>query len=142
MNTRFDPLSPALSASLDRQRAHVAELVRAHLPGATLTRSHADLALLQQLVDTTLIAPEQTWALQALGVVFGDALAAMSDGLAWCEVTDEYGTDPTLRFRTTSVQVNALTMISKRVERGASVSVARLAEEVLDLLRSQAAELT
>jgi len=112
-----------------------------HFGGATLTRSRADLALLQQVVDAALIPRDQTWALQALGVVFGDALAAMQEGLAWCEVTDEFGTDPTLRFRATSVQVNALTTISKRVERSAAVDVSQLAEQILTFLRTRAEEL-
>lgn len=30
-------------------------------------------------------------------------------------VTDEYGTDPTLRYKDSPVNINALTMISKRV---------------------------
>ena len=33
-------------------------------------------------------------------------------------ITDEYGTDPTLRFKNTSTNINALTMISKRVLSG------------------------
>jgi hypothetical protein len=41
-------------------------------------------------------------------------------------VTDEYGTDPTLRYKNSSIQINALTMISKRVERGEEVNVAAL----------------
>ena len=41
-------------------------------------------------------------------------------------VTDEYGTDPTLRFKKTTFQINALTMISKRVERDEQVDVSGL----------------
>jgi hypothetical protein len=41
-------------------------------------------------------------------------------------VTDEYGTDPTLRFKNTTVQINALTMISKRIERGEEVNLTEL----------------
>ena len=44
-------------------------------------------------------------------------------------ITDEYGTDPTLRFRNTSVNINALTMISKRVESGEPVDVSLLVEK-------------
>jgi hypothetical protein len=38
-------------------------------------------------------------------------------------ITDEYSTDPTLRFKNTTMNINALTMISKRVERGERVDV-------------------
>jgi hypothetical protein len=41
-------------------------------------------------------------------------------------VMDEFGTDPTLRFKNTTLQVNVLTMISKRVERGERVDVSDL----------------
>lgn len=41
-------------------------------------------------------------------------------------VTDEYGTDPTLRYKDSTIQVNPLTMISKRVERGEEVDVAAM----------------
>ncbi|MDR2565282.1 MAG: DUF3806 domain-containing protein [Bifidobacteriaceae bacterium] len=59
-----------------------------------------------------------TTAWQALGVVFGDALALATD-LPWGEVTDEYGTDPGI---VANADMNAvvfpLTMLSKRAERG------------------------
>ena len=41
-------------------------------------------------------------------------------------VTDEFGTDPTLRFKQTTLQVNALTVISKRVERDERVNLSNL----------------
>jgi hypothetical protein len=50
-------------------------------------------------------------------------------------VTDEYGTDPTtLRFKETTLQINALTMISKRLERDEPVSVQRLLDTTRELL--------
>jgi hypothetical protein len=55
--------------------------------------------------------------------------------LRWVMVTDEFGTDPTLRFKQMTLQVNALTMISKRVERDEPVSV----QWLLDKTREQLA---
>jgi hypothetical protein len=60
--------------------------------------------------------------LQSLGVVFGDVLTSELP-LRWVMITDEFGTDPTLRFKNTSININALTMISKRVERDDPVDV-------------------
>jgi hypothetical protein len=105
----------------------VAQLVRARLLGAQLSGGRSDLPVLQDVIDANALLPNQTWELQSLGVAFGDALAGMIDGLAWCEVTDEYGTDPTLRYRDTSFQVNALTMVSKRVEAGKPVDLEKMA---------------
>jgi len=52
-------------------------------------------------------------------------------------VTDEYGTDPTLRFKNTTIQINALTMISKRAEKDEAVDVSQL----LDITRQQLTKL-
>jgi Domain of unknown function (DUF3806) len=57
--------------------------------------------------------------------------------LRWMMVTDEYGTDPTLRFKKTRVQINALTMISKRIERDEHVDVS----ELLRMTREQLAQI-
>jgi hypothetical protein len=56
------------------------------------------------------------------------AAAAKQRYVRWVMITDEYGSDPTLRFKDTSININALTMISKRVERGESVDVCKLLE--------------
>ncbi len=42
---------------------------------------------------------------------------------------DEHGRDPCLRYLETSLRVNPLTMISKRIERGEEVDVAWLFAE-------------
>jgi hypothetical protein len=38
-------------------------------------------------------------------------------------ITDEYATDPTSRFKNTNLNINALTMISKRIENDERVDV-------------------
>jgi len=136
----FTPLPPTLVSHMDRQRTFVAQLVARHFPGDGISRTRSDFALLQRILDAKLISREKTWELQALGVVFGDALAATVEGLAWWQVTDEYGTDPTLRFRDTTIQVNALTMLSKRIEDGKGVDVADLARSVTAYLAERRAK--
>ena len=101
---------------LDKQRGVVAREIAARYK-ANLTKTKGDLALLQKLLDDGAFEPTQTFELKSLGVVFGDVLAAAA-GLHWIMVTDEYGTDPTLVRGNSSLHVNTLTMISKRVERG------------------------
>jgi hypothetical protein len=56
-------------------------------------------------------------------------------------ITDEYGTDPTLRFKNTRVNINALTMISKQVEKGESVDVSELLRKTRDALSNAAKRL-
>jgi Domain of unknown function (DUF3806) len=75
----------------------------------------------------------KAYELQSLGVAFGDVLACEFP-LRWVMVTDEFGTDPTLRFKQTTVQINALTMISKRVERDEPVDLSYLLRLTLEQL--------
>jgi hypothetical protein len=44
-------------------------------------------------------------------------------------IADELGTDPTLRFKNTTMNINALTMISKRVERDEPVDISWLLQK-------------
>lgn len=67
----------------------------------------------------------QTYELQSIGAAFGDVLASERP-LRWVMVTDEFGTDPTLRFKDSTVQINALTMISKRIEKDQAVNLSEL----------------
>ena len=131
MNDRdFHPLPPEALAHMNRQRAFVDELVRRCFPGERLTGERSDLELLQRIIDARILGTDRTWELQCLGVALGDLLTGLVDGLAWCEVTDEFGTDPTLRYRRTSYNVNALTMISKRIESGRQVDLEDLVRQV------------
>jgi hypothetical protein len=91
--------------------------------------------VLQNLIDDRVFNKSQTYELQCLGVAFGDVLASEFP-LRWVMVTDEFGTDPTLRFKKTTIQISTLTMISKRVERDEPVSV----QWLLDKTREQLAD--
>lgn len=122
---------------LARQWLVADRYVQEHCGGARLDQTEADLALLQQLIDSNAIAPTQTFELQCLGVALGRVLASNVADLDWAMVEDEYGRDPTLRFRQTSLQLNVLTMISKRIENGESVDVRKM----YAFLRDKVAEL-
>jgi hypothetical protein len=123
---QFSELSRDDAARLQRQRDVVAAAAKRHSMGP-LTGTKADLPALQKLIHEQAFKKGQTYELQCLGVAFGDVLTSELP-LRWVMVTDEYGTDPTLRFKNTSININALTMISKRVERDEPV-------DVVDLLR-------
>jgi Domain of unknown function (DUF3806) len=125
---KFAELSPQDSQRLDQQRAVVAAAAKQRYGTAALTRTNKDLPILQRLLDDKVFKKTQTYELQSLGVVFGDVLANELP-LRWVMITDEYGTDPTLRFKNTSININALTMISKRVERDEPVDVLRLLQK-------------
>jgi hypothetical protein len=131
---KFTELSRQDSARLEQQRAVVLAAARQRYGTLALTRTKSDLPVLQKLVDERVFNKSQTYELQCLGVALGDVLASELP-LRWVMVTDEFGTDPTLRFKEMSLQVNALTMISKRVERDERVSV----QWLLDKTREQLA---
>jgi hypothetical protein len=121
----FALLSSEDIARLEQQRAIVAAAAKQRYGTPGLTKTKADLPVLQRLVDDKVFARNQTYELQSLGVALGDVMASELP-LHWVMVTDKYGTDLTLRFKETTLQINALTMISKRLERDEAVNVARL----------------
>lgn len=122
---KFSELSHDDSVRLDQQRAIVAAVAKQRYGTSALKKTQADLPILQRLIDDNVFSKSQTYELQSLGIAFGDVLASELP-LRWVIVTDEYGTDPTLRFESTSWQVNALTMISKRIERHEKVNLREL----------------
>ena len=122
---RFAELSRDDIARLDKQRAVVASAAKARYGTSRLLKTKDDLPILQRLIDDKVFGKTQTYELQCLGVAFGDVLAS-DVPLRWVMVTDEYGTDPTLRLKDTSIQVNAFTMISKRIKKGERVDLTAL----------------
>jgi hypothetical protein len=103
------------------------ELVARHC-GAELDHSLTDLDRLQLLLDLGRLAPTDTYELQCLGVALGAVFTANVPDFEWAIVDDEFGRDPTIRRRGTTLQINVLTQISKRVERGEKVDVRQLYE--------------
>ena len=122
---KFSELSGEDSARLEQQREVIVAAADQRYGTHVLTRTVADLPILQRLIDDEAFNKTQTYELQSLGVAFGDVLASELP-LRWVMVTDEFGTDPTLRFKDTTLQINALTMISKRIERNEAVNLSDL----------------
>lgn len=122
------------------QVVRVRELAR-RLGLGELAGTEADLDVIQSILDSGELEPEQTYELQSLGVVFGSALVSVVDGLDWAIVHDEYGSDPTLRYRNTTLCINVLTTISKRVEDGEHVDVRALFHGLQGALEGAIAEM-
>jgi hypothetical protein len=114
---------------LDRQRRVVEQQFAGHLI-RDWQSVDVKLEALQQLVDEHAFQPAQTYELQCLGIVFGDAFVRAT-GMEWVTVEDEYGSDPALRVRGTTIIIFPMTMISKRIERGEEIDVAGLFNVVL-----------
>jgi len=129
----FSELRSEDNQRLDQQRAFIAHAAKQRYGTSALTRTRKDLPILQRFLDDKAFTKSQTYELQSLGVAFGDVLASEFP-LRWVMISDEYGTDPTLRFKDTSVNINALTMISKRVESDEPVDVSDLFRKTRDAL--------
>jgi hypothetical protein len=119
---QFAELTAEDAHRLDQHRALITAIVKQRYGTGSLTRSERDLPVLQRLLDDKAFRKSQTYELQSLGVAFGDVLTSEFP-LRWVMITDEFGTDPTLRFKQTSTNINALSMISKRVERDENVDL-------------------
>jgi hypothetical protein len=96
------------------------------------------LGTLRALLQAHRFASSQTYELQCMGIVLGDAFV-QDMGFHWVMVSDELGRDPALQYRNTSVLIYPLTMLSKRVERREEVDVfdlynsaASKAQELID----------
>jgi hypothetical protein len=122
---KFSELSHEDRTRLEQRRAIAAAAANQRYGTSSLRKTAADLSVLQRLIDDKVFSKTQTYELQSLGITFGDVLASELP-LRWVMVTAEYGTDPTLRFRATTVQINALTMISRRIEKNEDVNLSEL----------------
>ncbi len=114
---------------LDAQRRLVRTEVRARY-GSALAEDRRAFGQLQHLLDEKAFGPMQKYELQSIGVCWGDVLCAIAP-FQWVMITDEYGRDPTLQWKQTSINIHALTMISKRIEDGEVVDVEWLADQVI-----------
>ncbi len=83
------------------------------------------------------IGTDQTYDLQSLGLIFGQVFLQRHQGFDWWMVEDEYGRDPALRYKETSLLLFPLTMISKRLEDGEEFDL----EELFNGLSANVAEI-
>ncbi|MCC7412945.1 MAG: DUF3806 domain-containing protein [Gammaproteobacteria bacterium] len=113
--------------SLAQQRALVAAWARRYV-GSEPRGQRDDLRILQALIDRKVAGPDETYQLQALGVVFGDVLAH-EFGLHWVIVSDREGRSRALQLGDTTNYLFPVTMISKRLEKHLPVDVEQLYEK-------------
>jgi hypothetical protein len=98
-----------------RMLIYAAEITE-EIAGIALAENLDDLDTLQRVIDSKLIDRESTQALQALGLAFGKVFVNETPGYDWWMVEDEFGRDPAIRYKETTLMAFPQTMISKRVE--------------------------
>lgn len=132
----ISPLSKQDIAALDAQR----QLIRHFLSPRDLQDKYptavGKLGTLRALLEARRFRPEQTYELQALGVVLGDVFV-QEMGFKWVMVSDEYGRDPALQYQDSPILLFPLTMIAKRIERGETVDAFALYEGIAEQARQR-----
>jgi hypothetical protein len=119
---KITTLTEADQERLQDQRA----VIESFLPDESSRQKYktaaGKLGTIRAILDRNLFRPTQTYELQSLGIVLGDAFVQELK-MEWVMVEDEHGRDPAVRLPSTSIIFFPLTMISKRIERGEKVDV-------------------
>lgn len=133
-------MSQAIEAPTDsdieriaHQLIHASDLVQG-ATGVELSGGLGDLGLIQSVLDAKLIEAEASYSLQALGIAFGKVFIENNDFFDWWMIEDEYGRDPAIRYKETTLLVFPQTMLSKRVEDGEAVVVQEMYDGLCEML--------
>jgi hypothetical protein len=125
---------------LDQQRAVVERYLADDESRRKYETPAGKLGTLRALLNAKAFGPDQTYELQCMGIVLGDVFV-QDMGFRWIMVEDQYGLDPAIKYKETSIILYPLTMISKRVERGEQVDVFDLyngiAAQVEDIIHNK-----
>ncbi len=119
---------------LIKQRQRIEGISRRYL-GQSLQTGTRNLPLLQRIVDENRIEHDDKLALQALGVVLGDILVHQHAKLAWFVYEDEQGSSHAVCLEGSEHCLFPVTMISRRVEVGAPVNVAKIYEKSVEMIK-------
>jgi len=119
---KITPLTEADQKRLRDQRAVIEKFLPDESSRQKYRKAAGKLGTIRAILDRNLFKPTQTYELQCLGIVLGDAFVQELK-MEWVMVEDEHGRDPAVRLPSTSIILFPLTMISKRIERGEKVDV-------------------
>jgi hypothetical protein len=131
---KIEPLSTEDTERIAKQRGVIEQYLGGDAPNLQKYQTAAGkLGLLRALLDHKVFQQNQTYELQCMGIVLGDALVQHS-GVEWRAVEDQYGRDPCVQIPGSTVVLFPLTMISKRVEKGETI-------DLFDLFNRMVAEI-
>ena len=119
---KITALTDADQQRLREQRAVVEEYLGDENSRQNYQTAAGKLGTIRAFLQGGVFAANQTYELQCLGIILGDAFV-QDMGMEWVMVEDEYGRDPAVRLPNTTILLYPMTMISKRVERGENVDV-------------------
>lgn len=113
-------LSEKMVVQLESQR----EWVRNHFTPESINEYETiegKIKLLDTILKSEWIEKTETLKFQCLGVTLGDIIVQELN-FKWVEVEDEYGIDPAIKLKGTSIILFPLTMISKRIEKNEKIN--------------------
>ena len=119
---RKEDLSAIDKTYMQKQRDAINDLAQRSFGRSLNGQKANDFAIMQRLLDEQVVKPSQTRLLQAMGVILGDVLKA-EEGLNWTVYIDKYGRSKALNIPGQRDVVFPITMISRRYEVGAKVSI-------------------
>ena len=108
----------------------------ARLAGASRPLS---VAHVQALYDVLLSEEAGDEALIALGLAFGEQIAAISD-FEWVRVSDEYGDETVVAAPKKEIFCAPISMIQKRIQRQERLDIAAFRDETIAIVRQRIAE--
>ncbi len=129
---RLSPLSSTDKQFLDKQVAIIDSIGRQNF-GSGVHGDMSDIALLQRIIDGRLIAGDNAVQTQAAGAVLGKVLEKEL-GLVWQAYEDELGRSRALCVKGTKHCLFPTTMISRRMEAGASTQVSNIYDKAVNLI--------
>lgn len=113
------------NARLSEQRSVIEKYLQKNDLESKYETAIGKVGTLRALLEAKVFSPNQTYELQSMGIILGDAIV-IDMGFHWVIVEDQYGRDPALKYKDTSIILYPLTMISKRVEKGEDIDVFEL----------------
>ncbi|MEH6549506.1 MAG: DUF3806 domain-containing protein [Pseudomonadales bacterium] len=126
---KIEALSPLDITYMAQQRQTIADLVGRHT-GSRLKGSEVDIPNLQLLIDRRIIKPADQAQMQALGLTLGDVLANKLD-MRWIVYIDRRGRSKALRLSNTNNYLFPITMLSRRANGGADISVREIYDKAV-----------
>lgn len=108
---KITALSEADQERLQDQRAVIEKFLTDETSRKKYQTAAGKLGTIRFILDKNLFKPTQTYELQCLGIVLGDAFV-QDLKMEWVTVEDEHGRDPAVRLPKTSIILFPLTMIS------------------------------
>ncbi len=119
------PLIPEHIELLEQGRQAAIEMARTVFGKASFTGGDSDLGVIQALMDHPNFDPNQTFAIEGLGILFGGILAQKLD-LEWVSILGDSRTTPALQCKEANIVLYPKDMIIKRIERGEKFNVINL----------------